>query len=236
MKKLSFLQSKKQTTQKNLLLSTEMNTEGFACAPAQSLLSCILHQSCRTLSIGAFIDAYCNGNLSVLIRQGNPTEKELQDAWNEILFEYSALVANGESNYILSLQRRMSLLNADIFYIENAITILRLRYEQDIVDELIAMGFIGDYKKPEQLKRVVALAKNYVIELSELQEEFDRINATATGKKQTEDDYNRTLVALSKYIGYRIDKELVKVDEFAAIFSLYISESKKQETDGQRNN
>jgi hypothetical protein len=240
MKRYSLLPGRNQIKQENKSGSTGTNTEDYVSPVKESPSSYLLHLSCKTLTIGAFIEAYCNNDLSVLIISGNNVPDEnLKNAWDEILFEYSSLIANSESNYLLSLQKKMSILRADITYVENAVAILKIRFIQEIADELISMGFIGDYSEPNlhlQLTRVISLSKNKVVELGELDEEFNRLNSTANGKKQTEEDFNKTIVALSKYIGYRIDKEVVKVDEFAAVFGLYISESTKTQSNGERDN
>lgn len=233
---------KKQHQKTQLSGSSATNTASFASAQTASPPSCLLHRSCKTLKIGAFISAYCNNDLSVLVIDGTPTDQELKDAWDEILFEYSTLIRNGDSAYLLGLQKRISLLDFDIFYSETAVGFLKQRFDQDIIDYLInELGYFGDYnpENPDQyerqLNRILSLVKTKKEDLKDLISEYERLNNTNTGKKQSEEDFGITLAALSKYINYRLDKQTVCVDEFASVFTLYLTERDHQEKNSKPN-
>lgn len=232
MKKLLNRRKTEQNEKTGPLDYTTTSTGNSASAQEQNAPLCLLHRSCKTIRLGAFLRAYCNNDLSVLIIEGNPTPEQLKDAWDEILFEWSGLIRNGDSAYMLGLNKRVALLKFDITYVENAIAILRVRFDQDIVNYLVTeLGFHGIYNPEDevaynrQLDRVISLAKTKIVELKELEEEHERLNKTVEGKKQSEEDMMMTVSALSKYIGYRLDRDTVCADEFAAVFSLYLTES-----------
>jgi hypothetical protein len=60
-------------------------------------------------------------------------------------------------------------------------------------------------------------------------DEYNRLNKTTTGKKQSEDEFVTTVLMLAKYQGYNIDRKTTTVFDFAQIFNNYISEMKIKE-------
>ena len=179
-----------------------------------------LVRSCKTLMLYDFKEAYCNHNLTVL---GNGTPEELHAAWQEIMFEYSALLKSDNSEYIFELTKSISLLQADIIYIENAVQVLRYEHSEEIVEQLRQYGFplITGYKESD-LERVISLAKTKVFELQTLVTEYELLQKTTNGKAQSEDDFDATIAVLCKYQGYGINQRVTSVTEFCAIFNLFL--------------
>lgn len=202
-----------------------------------------LHRTCDTLPFFNFKKCYCLNNLSFLIIEGTPTPEELSAAWNEIIFEYSTLINSDQSDHLLSLSKEILLLQHHIFYVQTAVDLLRLRHVPDIVEKLINMGYHGEYNFEDkenynkQLDRVIALCTTNVFELGVLQDEYKRLDNTVKGKKQSEDDFDLTIAALSKHQGYRINQKETVVKEFTSIFNLYLKEiahQNKMATNGNR--
>lgn len=221
------------------LQSTELSPESLPLKTPEHLKD-LLHRTCKTLSLYAFIEAYCNDDLSFLVIKGEPTQAELEESWQEILVEYSGLIKNEQSGYIFDLGKQITLLQLDINYLDRVVHFLHYRYDEEIADQLRCMGFSLDAKYgteeyTNELDMIVSLATTKVFDLGELEEEYKRLNNTATGKKQTEEDLLMTIAALSKYQGYHINKKETTVLEFASIFNLYLKElahSKKDKGNG----
>lgn len=191
-----------------------------------------LHQCCKTLPLLNFIECYCNNDLSYLTITGNPIAEELLTAWNEILFEWAGLIKTENSDMLFNLQKDIVLLQYHIFFVENAVQVLWYKYDVEITNELAWLGYniaddFGSETYTQQLNTMVSLAKTIVFDLEELQHQYDSLQKTTTGKKQTEEEFGITVSILSKYQGYRIITNETTVKEFAAIFNSFIKENKR---------
>lgn len=210
--------------------STETNTESSALPPEESSVICSLHRTCKTISLAAFIEVYCNSDFSFLIISGVPTKEQLIEAWQEIVFEWSSILKNEESAYLFELKKRIGSLEAEIVYVDFVAPLLKTQrkfrqIDAELIEELNKFGYIvSNPPEDDELDMAVSLCKTKVFEHEEMVEEYNRLNATVTGKKQTEDDFNKTIAQLSQFVHYRIDKKQTTMDEFGGIFNLYLHE------------
>jgi hypothetical protein len=221
-----------QRKQETLLDSTEILKENSVLSqqPIHPAIpsSTLLHRSCRTLSLASFVEAHCNNNLKALIISGTPEENELLDAWTQIVFEYSSLIKSVESDEMFELAKEIGLLQWKVTYVDNAVFLLRHRYDVDVVHELINMGYDGVYDPADdrgyqqQLDRVISLTKTDVFDLEQLIAQYERLKNTSTGKKQTEFEFLKTIQYVSQYQGYPIDRNKTTVEDFAVMFNNYI--------------
>jgi hypothetical protein len=158
---------------------------------------------------------------------------EAYDAWNEILFEWSGLVKSENADALFDIQKEIAILEHHIIYIDFTIPFLKLRYDEEIANEVRSLGYdvpqFTDSNYQEALDMITSLAKRKVFDHGELVDEFNRLNKTTTGKKQSEDEFIRTIIMLAKYQGYPIDRKTTTVFDFAQIFNNYISEMKIKE-------
>lgn len=208
---------------------TETSQENFA-SPTDPVipLPYTLRRSCKDVSIDEFIQAYCHSNLSVLIVVGHPPQDVVLECWNEILFEYANLLKSDSSQYIFDLHKQISELQFDIWYVNEVINVLRVRYEQDLVDELIKMGYDGDFTQEETLERTISLAKTKVYDLELLIAEYNALHKVIEGKKQTEEEFESSVAWLSKFQSYYIDTKTTSIYKFTIIFNNYVKYGRKQ--------
>lgn len=227
-RKISLRKKKNQST------SIETSVDNSASHPKMETptpSASVLRKRCSDTSIKKFKQAYCLGDLSVLIISGIPTHDELVNAWEELLSEYANQIRNEDSSHIIDLSKEIGLLQHHIIYVEEAVKYLRIRYDQDMVDEMILIGYeflqqtedIVDWNK--QLNRCISLCKTKIFDLEELQEQYKRINKTTEGKKLTDDDFNKNVMMVSKYQGYRIDQDTTMMDEYISIFNNFLYEN-----------
>lgn len=209
---------------------SEMNKADFALPQETNQSGNIFHLSCKTLTLNPFIQALCNNDYTGLLIEGEFIEAEGINAWNEILFEYSGLIDSQDSAYILELSKEIGLLQYHIIYVDNATLLLRTENIEEIAEELRCMGYIipefGSQGYLKALDMVVSTAETKIYELEMLRQEYDRLNKTKGGKKQTEEDYIRTVGMISKYQGYNIDRGTISVFDFVQLFNNYLSEMK----------
>lgn len=217
--------------------STEMLKDSYALPMDQDIpLSVSLHRSCKTLSIAGFKQAHCNNDLSPLIIEGTPTPDELKDAWDEIVFEYATLFKNEDSQYLFELSQRISLLKIHIGFVDYAVVLLRAKFnsegntDHEILNELNTLGYDIQFDESnpqayiQALNRIVSLCKTNVFDLEEQEKEYNRLNKTTEGKKQSEEDFDANIMMLSKYQHFPIDEEKVTVYKYAIIFNNYMRE------------
>ena len=213
---------------------TEMNTENCVLPQQHKdiISSCTLRRTCSDISIIAFKKAHCKNDLSVLIITGTPTPEDLQDAWNEIIWEYSGLIRTDTTDNLQEISKEIGLLQHHIIYVENALSLLRLRHDlkmpasEEIIKGFISMGYYIDYglSYPQQLQSIESQCKTQVFDLISLQDEYNRLQKTMDGKKQTEEEMDKNIVMLSKYMGFRIDQQITMMDEYAQVMNIYIRE------------
>ena len=233
MKKLSRLPNKWRKSKIKQSDFTETRKEDCPLPAPEIPLSATYHRSCKTLLLDPFIQAYCNNDLSGLVIAGPAINTDLQDAWNEIMFEYSGLIKSENSDYIFSLQKEIAILEHHIIYIDYTIPFLKLRYDEEIAQEVRDLGYelpqFTDKNYQRSLDLITSLAKTKVFEHSNLVEEYNRLNKTVEGKKQSEDEFISTVLMLSKYQGYDINTSKTTVYKFTQIFNNYLSEMKVKE-------
>src|SRR5690606_7045370 len=118
-------------------------------------------------------------------------------------------------------------------YVDYSVPFLKMRHDEVIAQELRNLGYdvpaFNDPNYEKALDRVLSLAKTKVFDHGNLVDEYNRLNKTVEGKKQSEDEFLRTVIMLAKYQGYAIDRSKTTVYEFAQIFNNYLSEMKATE-------
>lgn len=223
-----------QAPKTELSASTEMNSESSVLSEMQGapLSSCLLHQNCKTLSVRSFKECMCNGNFAVLVISGEPSEEQLLAAWNDIVFEWGCLIKTEQSEYLFDLKKRISELSWHVSYVDMAIPLLRHKYSQQVIDQLIGLGYYGPYNFDDHeqyhraLDRIYSLVKTVAFDLDTARDEYARFDISGEGKKQTEDDFDAWVSGLSRFQGYRINQDETMMTEFAGIVNAHIREAK----------
>lgn len=189
----------------------------------------------RSLSecpIVVFKKALCTGDLSLLIVSGEPSDAQLLEAWNEIYFDYAAVLKSDSSDYTFNMAKDIGLLKQHIAYVEWAVLFLRLKYVPEVVEELQAIGYFDlEYSEDpaeweRRLNRVISLAKTKVHDLENLERDYERLNKTSEGKSVTEEEFNQTVLELARFQGYRIDQVSTMMDEYVSIYNNFLRDIK----------
>lgn len=100
----------------------------------------VLYLSCQQLSLEKFLACLFDSNLQVLIISGKPPIEELAQAWTKIYWEYMDLNTGNESDYLLQLQKEITILHGEIVAVEAAIYFLSpvmIKYSEGSKDELL---------------------------------------------------------------------------------------------------
>ena len=233
MKKLSRLPNKWRKNKIKQSDFTETKKEDCLLPAPVIPLSATYHRSCKTLPLEPFIQAYCNADLSGLIIEGTPEPDKLQYAWNEVMFDYSGLLKSEKSEYLLSLSWEIAALQHHIIYVDYSVIALKYKYNEHLVNGLAEIGYsvpaFEDKNYQAELNRITSLAKSKIFDLGNLTDEYNRLNKTVEGKKQSEDEFIKTVMMLAKYQGYAIDRKITTVFDFVQIFNNYLAEMQVKE-------
>lgn len=157
--------------------------------------------------------------------------------WEEILEEYSQLVATDKSTGVFELLKKINYNAAKLTFVNEAVKFMKkYGYDAEFADYLVQYGF--DFIEPsegEQLWKQILLveseAKSIIVMLNQYNVEYRKLVPEAdlnNTEKLEEMDYLKELAILSKFIGYHIKPEETYVTEFAAIVNTYIEYNKER--------
>lgn len=110
-----------------------------------------LSRRCDQLLLSNFFLCLFESDLTALIIKGNPPQADLAEAWANIYSEYIDLNSGTEPDYVLLLQRDITLLHGHISETESAIYILAIlpHFKQEAADILSANGYIYPWDKED---------------------------------------------------------------------------------------
>lgn len=194
----------------------------------------LVFRNCSELTLDRFIEIVTSGLLTPLIKDGNPSEVELNEAWESIFNEYCD-ISNGQSQtYVLQLTREIKYLQWKITIINTIIERLKLSYVPELCDILRDYGFYYDYTPDTMLTDIistVAEGQFLSVQLGVKKAEYDKYLASNEGKTSTANDYDEILSELSKFQGYHLRAKDLSVSEYVSIFNRF-----KKQNGGQTNN
>lgn len=191
--------------------------------------SASLHRSCKTLSLSAFIAAYCNDDLSGLIISGNPSPSQLKEAWEDIYINYCCRIKYSQSDTLLELGKQIGALDCHVLYVQNAVFYLNYRYDEEVMNELRLLGYDINYEiddieeRNRQLNRIISLLKTTIFDLQSLKDQYDSLSKMSSSKKQTEEDFLSIIFSVSKYQGYAINKKKTVLEDFIVMYNNFLA-------------
>jgi len=223
MKKLWHSPKRKQKKQESQQDFTATNTGSSVSQPEPTPATGTL-LTCKTMMLDAFIDAYCN-------------DVGMPENWSEIVQEYAELMGNGNLKRAFEIADKILRLTVHIRFVKECVkyfrACIRLKRTPDaIVEERLNELYQCDVRDEKSLRLVKSLVKTRFYELSILSDEAERLNASATGERQTEGDFNKDIMHLAKFQGWKIDKKTTTVAEYAAIYNNFIQEIKNKDAAG----
>lgn len=209
------------------LPGSEITKEDYAFQPEAIQYKATLLRTCREVVLDTFIECYFFDNYAGI---GTGTPEEIGEAWMEVVSEYLSLMKNTDTDNYLEVGNEIMQIKWHVLFVTNACFFLSRRFDQEIVDKLIAYGYPGEYPENDtiamakQLDRVLSLSKTQQFRLSELNDEMDRLNVEKHGSKSTPEQMEKDIQRLGKYQGYKIDKKTTTVYEYAQIHNNYFDD------------
>ena len=197
---------------------------------------------CHQITLDRFIRCLLHNDFSVLRRSGNPSQRELSQAWEHLYMEYCDLSGDNQQRRILMISREVGLLESKLLMIQSAVMVLSIRYSQKMVDLLHQIGYnyTIDPSDPvrymETLERILKKSKIITVSLEQKRYEYEQLTNEIKGEPLTEQYFEELMVELSRFLGDFIRTRDVTVTEFIAIRKRFDKEIKETEKAKQRIN
>ena len=174
------------------------------------------------LPLKNFEDVLVNNNLSALVISGFPDPKLLNDAWNNVLIEYTEALGTSEYLMYVNIYREYELLKLNMEMMKLCICTLRKNYSTYFVDELKGLmrvsfdfnvedteSYFSDLDKCE--KRIGGFKLNAdikKIEFESVKKKFEGDKEQGLNKKIDKNYFTSVLIILSKHNGYKVTKDI----------------------------
>lgn len=157
----------------------------------------MIYQNCRELPIHWFNEIGLTGDLKYLIKDGEHTEEELNDAWLDILSEYVLIHPIGFLKQEQQEKQKLA-------YMSQRMAIIKTVMDFDVYSD-------------ELLKKLKLTRKTIKKEYNKLRQKTAQLHARLNTKeeiKQEQSGFEKTVIQLSKYYGFKIDRYTTTVSEW----------------------
>ena len=94
------------------------------------------YTSIHKLPLERFVDVLVDKNLQALVINGNPTLSELQDAWDEILFQYEQAMGSQNLQHYLEAWTKVQACQLRYNRIDALVATLKQCYVKEFADRL----------------------------------------------------------------------------------------------------
>jgi hypothetical protein len=154
-------------------------------------------------------------------------QSEQPEWWEDVYSEYIGLRENKSASFVLSMIKEITHLNTKVFIISKCVEVLATVYSRDLVNELRLTGCRGkfDYSNKEQysndLKAAITYSKKYITLGQRKQKELEEYNKRHGGGVLQRKDFDIWSVTLGKFMGFRIDYDVVSVSEWCVMMNQY---------------
>lgn len=190
----------------------------------------------KELTLDRFIDCYCNGNYSRLVKSGNPPEVELLSAWEQIQNKYVEIVGGEDFADRVNVVTQIQELSRKVEMVEALIEVLSIAPTEGLYLQLYEFGYSLP-KLPynedsiERLCRMItAHMKRDVAQIQVLAKQLEE--QTPKGYKITEDVFYKILVEIADAF-----KVVLKENETSVMaFAMYVRRYKEKAEEINRQN
>lgn len=185
------------------------------------MIKTVVYKNCSEIPLGVFLSIMYENDYSLMVVKKGLTKPNLKDCWNVIYEEYNELSDDGGNQVFFQMIKQKTILQNKIFITQTCIDGLKNYYNLELVNVLKKMGFNFKFSKESlirDLQKVVAKSKPFLLQLTKLNKE---IQPFLSGDQLKISDFDDILVSLSKFQGYRINKNEVSVSEFVKILNNY---------------
>lgn len=183
-----------------------------------------IYQDLRELTLDRFIDAYCFGELSKLVKSGNPPIEELEASWAETLKKYTEIIGGEDFHSKMNMITKVNDLVFKVHRVEALMEVLNIAPTEGLFRQLYEFGYVLpslEYNEPNiaRLCKIVTSAmKRDVAEIQVLSKSLDEGKADT---KATPETFYNILVEISEAF-----KVVLTEDINVMAFAMYIKKYK----------
>lgn len=196
--------------------------------PPQASASSNWYRACKDLPMARFIDVLVDGRHDALVISGTPDKADLLAAWRDIYSEYAQLVQNKDSEAAFKLVKRIAVLRLRIERVEILLAALEARYSTVLADHLRSCDLNFPFNPADavayesDLRKAGSTIKRWYVDLKLMEGELESGKKTS-GRPATIDRryFDDMLLALSKFMGYRVSAGAITVSEYAGMVRMH---------------
>jgi hypothetical protein len=203
----------------------------------------VYYTSIHKLPLEKFIDVYIDGDLQALVIEGEPTDQQLQSAWEDILLQYSDAISSPQQE--MYVKKCAQIQKKTLFYniAVSLISILRTCFVQHFADRLNSMlttSFKFDITCREtylhELQRCENRLNGNKLRIDLLQDEIEGLTRNYAGKltQPTREDFQRTLITLSDHAGRDLDETTITVFAYCERLKRYNKWAEQKEKEASK--
>lgn len=185
-----------------------------------------------------FIQIIVEGDLRLLIIEGEPSYEILKETWEYIYVEYTSLINDDNSLEIYKAIRDINMWKMKFQRIEMFVSLLSQKPYPLLIIELKKMGYnyafnhndVQSYKA--DLNAVYNTAKTILIQISNREKDLERLQKQDNQNNKKEkpiDQFDIMLISLSEYYKYEIQPHHLTVARFAKMMNRVKEYAKKLE-------
>lgn len=150
----------------------------------------------ETLLLSAFIKGSVYGDYTGLVKKGNPTIEQLQEAWINIISDYQQRRNDPASTAELELRQDKTIHREKKAFVYEVIKMLKKFYHDDLVNELRVEGYTYDFTKESYIEDLQKVEAEIASEEAHLEMNGDDKEHTAP----TEKGYLSSLIQIQKVL------------------------------------
>ena len=195
-----------------------------------------LYENCNQLMLDRFIQIIVEGDLRLLIIEGEPSNEILKETWEYIYAEYTSLINDDNSTEIYKAIRDINMWKMKFQRIEMFISLLSQRPYPLLIIELKKMNYnyafnhndVQSYKA--DLHAVYNTAKTLLIQISNREKDLERLQKQDIQNNKKEkpiDQFDMMLISLSEHYKYEVQPHHLTVARFAKMMNRVKEYAKK---------
>jgi hypothetical protein len=168
-----------------------------------------------------YINALCDDNLKGLIVEGHPSDEELKMALLEITAEYSSLCGGTHAPAVNNSIRKIHLYRLTVISCRISIGLVAsgnysclalLRHFAGINAKVP----VSEKDRQKLLRQIDAKARGKMVQLKEELFYFEKLSRAAAGDKITARNYSEQIAAVSRFVGFHVNKMTILLSDYAA--------------------
>lgn len=167
-----------------------------------------LFNSLVELPLRKFIDCAVDGNLKVLVIEGEAPEEILSLAWSDLQRDYTELLGGADAQLSLNLYKRIHKLSANLVQVHALLQVLQDYYVKEFATQLNSLlntTFLFDVTNEEEYNRnlqsCITRSKKLELDLEIKKNNWEEIQkgSESQGEKVTREYFVEVLVALTNH-------------------------------------